>query len=126
MYNKKAEFEKKEKWVFSIILGQCSTSLRSQLDGTSKFNETCEKNNIIELLKLIRGLYWEYDQNNDRVYDVMFQKSDVSNDDYLKEFQVQVAALDDYNENILDLIPCLLEKEMKEKYDEVRNVSEEE
>ena len=56
----------------------------------------------------------------------MFQKSDVSNDDYLKEFQVQVAALDDYNENILDLIPCLLEKEMKEKYDEVRNVSEEE
>ena len=44
---------------------------------------------------------------------INFQKSDVSN--YLKEFQAQVATLDDYNASILDLISSLLEEELKEK-----------
>ena len=41
------------------------------------------------------------------------QKSDASNDNHLKKFQVHVKTLDDYNANILDLIPCLLEEEVK-------------
>ena len=51
-----------------------------------------------------------------RVLFTNFQKSEVSNDDYLKEFQARVATLDDYNAIILDLIPCLLKDEVKEKY----------
>ena len=49
----------------------------------------------------------------------------MSNDDYLKEFQGQVATLGDDNASILDLIPCLLEEEMNEKYSkEVKDASE--
>ena len=36
-----------------------------------------------------------------------------------------MVTLDDYNANILDLIPCLLEKEVKEKLNkEIKNASE--
>ena len=53
------------------------------------------------------------------------QKSEVSNDDYLREFQARVATLDDYDANILDLMPCLLKDEVKEKYNkEVMDASE--
>ena len=56
--------------------------------------------------------------NNDKYYVVFnslrglfinFQKADMMNDDYLKEFQGRMATLDDYNANIVDLVPCLLE-----------------
>ena len=57
-------------------------------------------------LKLIRGFCCKHDQNHDKFYAVFnsvwalfinFQKSDQTNDDYLKEFH-----LDDYNANIVD------------------------
>ena len=54
--------------------------------------------------------------NSLRVLFINFQKSEVSNNHYLKEFQVTVATLDKYNANVLDLIPCLLKDEVKEKY----------
>ena len=115
----------KQRKVFPIVVGQCSPSLRSQLEGTPNFLEIYKKNNIVWLLKIIRGFCCNHDQNNDNVCAVMnslrllfinFQKSDVSNDDYLKEFQARVATIDNYNANILDLIPCLLEDEVKEKF----------
>ena len=62
--NKKAEFIKKEKRFFPIILDQCSPSLRSQLEGARTFEETCKKNDIAELLKLIQGFCCKHDQNN--------------------------------------------------------------
>ena len=55
VHNRKAEFIEKEKRLFPIILDQCLPSLRSQLEGTKTFEETKEKNDIVELLKLIRG-----------------------------------------------------------------------
>ena len=51
--NRKAEFIEKEKRVFPVILDQCLCLLRSQLEGAKMFKETCEKNDIVELLKLI-------------------------------------------------------------------------
>ena len=47
IHNKKAEFIKKEKHIFPIILNQCSPSLRSQLEGAKIFEEACEKNDIM-------------------------------------------------------------------------------
>ena len=74
-----------------IILGQFSPSLRSPLKGAPKFTETWMKNDIVELLKLIRGICCKHDQNNDMVYAVMnslmalfinFQRSNMRNDNY--------------------------------------------
>ena len=63
--------------------------------------------------------------NNDKYYSVFnslralfinFQNSDMTNDEYLKEFQGRMATLDDYNANIVNLVLCLLEERVKEKY----------
>ena len=63
--------------------------------------------------------------NSLRAIFINFQKSEVSNYDYLKEFQAMMATLDDYDPNILDLIPCLLKDEVKEKYNkDIENASE--
>ena len=64
----------------------------------------------MELFKLIRGLCCKHDQNNNKFYAVFnslralfinFQKSDQTNNEYLKEFQAHMATLDDYDTNIL-------------------------
>ena len=82
--------------VFPFILGQGSPSLNLQLEGAPNFVETYKKNDIFELLKLIRALCCKHNQNDDKVYVVMnsiralfinFKKSDMCNDDYLKEFR---------------------------------------
>ena len=60
------------------------------------FIKTCKKIGIIELLKLIGRFCFKHYQHNENVHAVMnslkalfinFQKSDVGNDDYIKEFQ---------------------------------------
>ena len=115
----------KQKRVFPIIYDQCLPLLRSQLEEGEAFKERCEKNDIVELLKLIRGFCCKHDQNNNKYYIVInslcalfinFQKNDKSNVDYLKEFQACMATLNDYNENVVDLVPCLMEDALKEIY----------
>ena len=100
VHNRKAEFIEKEKRVFLIILDQCLPSLRSQLEGAKTFEETKEKNDIVELLKLIRDFCCKHHQNNDKFYAffnsiralfINFQKNDQINDEYLKEFQARLA-----------------------------------
>ena len=54
IHSKKAEFIEKEKCILPIILDQCSPSLRSQLEGMKTFEEAYEKNDIVEVLKLLR------------------------------------------------------------------------
>ena len=58
--------------------------------------------------------------NSLRAMLVNCQKSEASNDDYLKEFQARVATI-----NILDLISHPLEEEIKEKYNkDVKDANE--
>ena len=96
MWKKDYKLVEKEKRVFPSILDQCSPSPRSQLEGAETFEATQEKNDIIELLELIRGFSCKHDQNNDKFYAVFnslqalfinFQKNDQTNDEYLKKFQ---------------------------------------
>ena len=64
--------------------------------------------------------------NNFKPLFIHFQKSDIGNDDYLKEFKARIAMLGDYNANILDMIPSLLEHKVKEKYKDIKNESKKE
>ena len=94
------------------------------------------KNVIVRLLKAGRRICCNQKQNNDKVYTVMnslralfinFQKSEVSNNYYLKKYQARVAIFDDYNMNILYLIPCLPVDNVKEKYNkDIMSASESE
>ena len=47
VHDHKAEFEEKGKRVFSIILDQCSPSLRSELEGAKSFEDACEKKTLL-------------------------------------------------------------------------------
>ena len=125
VHKQRAEFKEKEKSLFPIILRQCSPSFRLQLEGAKSFENTCEKNDLIEILKIICSFCCKHDQNDDKYYAVFnslrglfinFQKSDMTNDDHLNEFHGRMATLDDYNANIIDLVPCLLKKRIKEQY----------
>ena len=79
----------------------------------------------MELLKLIWGFCCKHNQNNNGFYAVFnslqalfinFQKSDQTNDNYLKEFQACMTMLDDYDSNIMGLVPCLAEETIKEMF----------
>ena len=121
VYRQNATFTKKKKSVPNhirpmLILIEI-TAKRSQNIG-----ETCERNDIVELLKLIRGFSCRHDQNNDwynAVFNnlqapfINFQKNDQTNDEYLKQFQTCMAILEDYNDNIVNLVSCLIEDTLK-------------
>ena len=64
--SQKADFTEKEKRVFPIILDQRSPSLKSLLEGAKSFQETCEKNDVVELLKIVRSICCKHDENNEK------------------------------------------------------------
>ena len=83
-------------------------------------------------MKLIRGFCCKHNQNNDKFYAVFnsigalfinFQKNDQTIDKYLKEFQARMATLDDYDANIVGLVPCLIEETVKKMFDTTMNMT---
>ena len=135
-YKRRREFEEKEKRVFPIILGQCSPSLRSQLEGGKGFEEICKNYDVVKLLKMIRGFSCRHDQNNDRIFAAIqsiraffnnFQKREMTNDEYLKEFQARWSTLDDIEVDIVKAFPGLLKQEVQEEYGKsIEDATEEE
>ena len=106
------------------------------------FKETCEKNDAIELFQIIHSFCGKHDINNNKYYAIFnslralfinFQIAEMTNNDYLKEFQGRMGTLVNYNANIVDLVLCLLEEQVKELYnkdfanatdDEIKKVKE--
>ena len=93
------------------------TITKSQLEDAKNFQQTCKKKHY-QTSQAHSWLLLQAQSDNDKFYAVFnslwalfinFQKSDQTNDDYLKEFQAQMAMLDDYNANINDLVPCFEE-----------------
>ena len=70
VHSRMADFTRKQKRVFPIILNKCTPSLRSQLEGAKIFEEATENNDIVELFKLSTGFCCRDDQNNDNSYAV--------------------------------------------------------
>ena len=67
---------------------------------------------------MIKGLYCQHDENNDETYVVMttlktliyfYKKSDVTNDEHMKEFKARVKSMDDFNWCIVGGFPFLIE-----------------
>ena len=70
-HKRQAEFEEKEKRVFPVVFGQCSPSLGLQVEGIKSFEKICKENDVVELLKLIRGFCCQHVQNNDKIVAVL-------------------------------------------------------
>ena len=80
---------------------------------------------VVELLKLLWGLGCRHDQNNKKTYAEVsslknllypYHKSDLTNNEYLKEFNARVESIDYFNTFILGKRPFL----MKECYKNMR------
>ena len=110
----KLNMKKKKKGCFPLYWG----NVHSQLEGGKGFKTICKENDVVELLKLIQGFSCHHDQNNDKIYAVLnslraffvnYQRNDMTNNNYLKEFLACISTLDDY-------IPCLLQEETKKMF----------
>ena len=87
--------------VYPLILGQYSPALRAQLEGIKGYETINKKQDLIELLKFVRGLCCCHDLNNDKNYAVilslknllyLYQKPEETNDEYLKDFKARMDA----------------------------------
>ena len=71
IYSKEADFKEKEK---KNLFHHSQTILyffQLQHEGALNFTDTCDKNDTIDLLNLIRCSSCKHDQNNDKVNAVM-------------------------------------------------------
>ena len=111
--------------MYPLILGPCLPALRAQLEGTKGYETIDKELDLIELLKLIRGLYCCHDLNNDKTYAVisslknllyLYQKPEDTNNEYLKELKARVESMDDYRACMLRKFPCLIEDKMMKKF----------
>ena len=119
------DYKKNFKTVYPLILGQCLPTLGAQLEGTKSYKKINKEQDLIELLKLIRGLHCCHDLNNDKTYAIfsllknlfyVYQKLVEPNDEYLKEFKARVESMDDYKVCVLGKFPCLVEDKVIEKF----------
>ena len=94
------------------------------MEGSKGYEQI--KKGLVERLRLIRGLCCRHDLNNHKTYAMilslknlfyLYQKPEVSNHEYLKEFKARVQSMDDYQTCVLEKFPCLMEEKMLEKYD---------
>ena len=92
--NLEKEFVKYQKTAYPLVIGQFSPALRAQLEGRKGYETVNSNQEVVEVLKLIRGLCCKHNQNNDETYAVIAslkglfhfnQKSDITNNEYLKE-----------------------------------------
>ena len=77
------------------MIGQCLLVLRAQLEGMKGYEKVNKSQDMIGVLKLIRALCCQHDQNNDKTYAVvsslkkllyLYQKPDTTINEYQKEF----------------------------------------
>ena len=92
------DYKNYQKMAYPLILGQCLPALRAQLEGTKEL-EVNAKQDVVEILQLIRGFCCHHDHNSEETYAVVtsfksllyfYQKPGTTNDKYLKEFKAWV------------------------------------
>ena len=90
------EYNKYQRTVYPLIMGQCSPALWAQLDELKGFENIKTDKDVVELLKVILSICCRHDQNTDETFAVMMsaknlfyfcQKSETTYDEYLKEFK---------------------------------------
>ena len=96
------------------------------MEGSKGYEKINKEQDLVKILKLTMGLHCCHDLNNDKTYAMilslknlfyLYQKPDVSNDEYLKVFKTRVVSMDNYQDSVLGQFSCLVKDKMLEKYD---------
>ena len=97
--------------MYPLILGQCSLSLVTVIEGAPPF-ETIEK---------FINDFWKLDINQEETWAIAnsikallhyHQKLEASNDEYQQQFKAQVEFKEDYGGYVFVKFPCFLNKKL--------------
>jgi hypothetical protein len=99
------QIEESKKRAYALVIGQCSPELVSKIRGSSTYSAVNGSQDVVELLRLIRGFCcdfgagqqstWALEQAKRKV-SVYYQRHDVSNTDYVQFFQALVGVVKTY------------------------------
>jgi hypothetical protein len=99
------QIEESKKRAYALVMGQCSHDLISKIRGSSTYSTVNASQDVVELLRLIRGFCcdfgagqqstWALEQAKHKV-SVYYQRHDVSNTDYIQFFQALVGVVETY------------------------------
>ena len=99
------QIEESKKRAYALVMGQCSPDLVSKIRGASTYASVNASQDVIELLRLIRGYCcdfgagqqstWALEQAKHKV-STYYQHHDTSNTDYIQFFQALVGVVETY------------------------------
>ena len=97
--------------LYNVIWGQCSPSMQEKIRSRPKFHVTEEKEDVIGLLKEIKGISHQF-ESHENIYDSLYeakkglynfrQQPQDSNSTHLRSFQNLVDVIEHYGGNIAD------------------------
>ena len=87
---------------YGLVLGQCTNSLRSRIEGQEKWETTSNERDLLRILKSVKSLSHKYDEDTEyhhvayhtilRHY-MLFRKGDYSNLEYKQRFKEKIEVL---------------------------------
>ena len=108
---------------WALIFDQCSTGLKTQLEGAPKYAAARADDDIITLISLIQGYCCRFDQQSQAYMAIaetfknlclFFQRTNQSNNEYFKDFTSLVDTLETYGGNgALGYLPALITVELQ-------------
>jgi hypothetical protein len=65
---RKALLEENKKRTHTLVLGQCSPDLKSKIKGADAYSQADGNQDVVQLLKIIRGHCCKFDKNQQSTY----------------------------------------------------------
>lgn len=107
---------------WGLIYGQCTTALKSQLEGMTEYSTARSTNDIIELLKLIRGICCKFDVKSQKYVAlaatfrqafVYFQDNNTSNDDFFHHYKSILGTIQSFGgDDAIGVIPNFVDEDL--------------
>ena len=108
---------------WALIFDQCSTGLKTQLEGAPGYAAARASNDIVTLISLIQGYCCHFDRQSQTYIAIaetfksvclLFQRAHQSNDEYFKDFTSLVETLETYGGNgALGYLPTMIASELQ-------------
>ena len=92
---RKSTYRQNQATMFAIVLGQCTDAMKAKLEAESRYENTAQSRDVIELLKIMRDSAFNYESDRYpflavhlalKQYYEHFQKYTVPADTYLESF----------------------------------------
>ena len=109
---------------WGLIYGQCTTALKSKLDGLTEFTNAQQTNDIIALLKIIQGLCCKFDIQSQKYVAlaatfrqtyVYFQDNNTSDSDFFHHYKSLLRTIQAFGgDDAIGVIPNFVDDELAE------------